>query len=68
MTVGSKVKQTLVSLKGVQATLGIYSAQTQDGNSVAVYKESLKIIDEVITDLDKRIQTLEFEEPQYKGF
>lgn len=33
MTVASQVKQTLAGLKGVQGTLRIYSAQSQDDES-----------------------------------
>lgn len=68
MTVSSKVKQTLASLKGTQSTLRIYSLQTQDKNAKATYKESLEITDKVIKDLERRLKTLEFEEPQYKGY
>lgn len=68
MTVGSRVKQTLSSLKGVKSTLGIYALQTQDEKTVSAYREALDVVDEIIGDLEKRIQALEFEEPQYKGF
>lgn len=68
MTVSSKVKQTLASLKGAQGTLRIYSLQTQDKNAKATYEESLEITDKIIKDLEERLKTLEFEEPQYKGY
>lgn len=68
MTVASKVKQTLASLKGAQSTLRIYSTQTRDEETRSVYNEALEITDGIVKDLEKRIQTLEFEEPQYKGF
>lgn len=67
MTVSSRVKQTLSSLKGAQATLRIYSTQTQAEETRVIYKKALKTTDEIIKDLEKRLQTLEFEEPQYKG-
>lgn len=67
MTVASQVKQTLASLKGVQGTLRIYSTQTQDEETVSVYKEALETTGAVINDLEKRVQVLEFQEPQYKG-
>lgn len=67
MTVASQVKQTLAGLKGVQGTLRIYSTQTQDEETVAVYKEALETTAAVINDLEKRVQVLEFQEPQYKG-
>ncbi|MGI6112955.1 MAG: DUF1657 domain-containing protein [Mahellales bacterium] len=67
MTVASQLKQTLVSLKGAQATLRIYSAQTQDQETRDVYNEVLGSTHEIIADLEKRLNTLELEEPQYKG-
>ena len=67
MTVASQVKQTLAGLKGVQATLRIYSAQIRDKETESVFLEALKTTEEVIQDLEKRIRVLEFEEPQYKG-
>ncbi|QZY53931.1 DUF1657 domain-containing protein [Crassaminicella profunda] len=68
MTVASKVKQTLASLKGTQSTLQFYVIQTQDKNAKSVYEESLVITGEAIKDLEERIKVLEFEEPQYKGY
>jgi hypothetical protein len=67
MTVASQVKQTLASLKGIQGTLRIYSAQTQDEETKLVFNEALEITKEIINDLEKRDQVLEFQEPQYKG-
>lgn len=68
MTVSSQVKQTLASLKGAQGTLRTYSTQAQHEKSKSAYQEALEITDEIIKDLEKRIQTLEFQEPQYKGY
>ncbi len=67
MTVGSKVKQTLVSLKSTQSTLRMYSIQTQDRKAKLAYKEALKATDEVVQDLERRLRVMEFQEPQYKG-
>lgn len=67
MTVGSRVKQTVSSLKGIKSTLEIYTLQTQDKETSSAYKEALVVINEVLNDLEQRVQTLEFEEPQYKG-
>lgn len=68
MTVSSKVKQTLATLKGARGTLRSYSTQTQNEKSKSVYTEALQVTDEIVGDLEKRIQTLEFQEPQYKGY
>lgn len=67
MTVASQVKQTLAELKGVQGTIRIYSAQTQDEETKTVFHETLEITGGIINDLEKRVQILEFQEPQYKG-
>ncbi len=68
MTVSAKVKETLATLKGTQSVLRNYSIQSQDENEKLAYEEALQVTKEVIGDLEKRIQTLEFEEPQYKGY
>lgn len=68
MTVGSKVKQTLANLEGTLSTLRIYAIQTGDENTKAVFEEASKTTSEVIKDLEERVKTLEFEEPQYKGY
>lgn len=67
MTVASQVKQTLASLKGVSGTLRVYSTQTRDEETRAVFKDALEQTYSIIDDLENRIKTLEFEEPQYKG-
>ena len=67
MTVGSQVKQTLASLKGARGTLRVYSTQTRDDETKLVFTCAVEEINTIIQDLEKRVQTLEFEEPQYKG-
>lgn len=66
MTVGSKVKQTLANLKGVESTLRIYSLQSKNKEEVSAYKQALNTTESVIKDIEDRIKILEFEEPQYK--
>jgi hypothetical protein len=67
MTVASNVKQTLASLKGIESTLKIYSVQSRNEEEKAVYKEELHTVESVISDIENRLKTIEFEEPQYKG-
>ncbi len=67
MTVGSKMKKTLASLKGAESTLRVYSIQTTDKRAKAVYRESLKATDEIIQELQKRQKYIEGQEPQYKS-
>jgi hypothetical protein len=68
MTVGSKVKQTLATLKGVESTLRVYSVKSQNVEEREVFEEALEVTGEVIHDLKIRVNKLEYEEPQYKGF
>jgi len=67
MTVSSKVKQTLAGLKSVQATLKVYEIQSQDEETKKAYLDAIETTDGIVIDLEGRIQTLEYEEPQYKG-
>ncbi|CQR73605.1 hypothetical protein SOV_31010 [Sporomusa ovata DSM 2662] len=67
MTVASQVKQTLTTLKGSQSTLRLYALQTRNEETKLVYKEALETTGTIINDLERRIQTLEYQEPQYKG-
>jgi len=67
MTVISSVKQTLVTLKGIKGNLDIYAVQTENKEIREVFKAAIHTSEEVIEDLENRIQKLEFEEPQYKG-
>jgi len=66
MTVASQVKQTLATLKGSQGTLRLYASQTRDEETKLVYKEALDATGIIINDLEKRMQFLEYQEPQYK--
>ncbi|MEA4900939.1 DUF1657 domain-containing protein [Desulfitobacterium sp.] len=67
MTVASQVKQTLASLKGASGTLRVYSTQTRDEEARGMFTEALEETQAIIEDLENRLKTLEFEEPQYKG-
>lgn len=67
MTVASQVKQTLATLKGNQGTLRLYALQTRDEETKSVYDEALESLGVIINDLERRVQTLEYQEPQYKG-
>jgi hypothetical protein len=68
MTVGSQVKQTLASLKSAQATLKVYSIQSQNEKAKSVFNNAVLTTGEIINGIEERIKVLEFEEPQYKGF
>lgn len=67
MTIGSKVKQTVSTLKSCEANLRIYSIQEREKNARAVYTKAFKELGEIKVDLEKRLGELEYQEPQYKG-
>lgn len=67
MTVASQVKQTLASLKGARGTLRVYSTQTRNEEAMSMFIEAIDVTSSIIEDLESRLETLEFEEPQYKG-
>ncbi|WP_378954117.1 DUF1657 domain-containing protein [Pelosinus sp. sgz500959] len=67
MTVASQVKKTLATLKGNQGTLRLYALQARDEETKMAYNEALECTGTIISDLQKRVQILENQEPQYKG-
>lgn len=67
MTVVSQVKKTVATLKGNQGTLRLYALQTRDEETKVIYNQALEITEKIIKDLEERVQTLEYEEPQYQG-
>jgi len=68
MTIASDVKQCLASLKGVEAGLSNLTLRTQDNQSKHTLHETMSVVNEIVTDLKKRVGELEREEVQYKGF
>ncbi|MDY0944137.1 DUF1657 domain-containing protein [Priestia megaterium] len=68
MTIASDVKQCLASLKGVEAGLSNLVLRTQDDQSKHTLHETMSVVNEIVTDLRKRVGELEREEAQYKGF
>lgn len=67
VTVASQVKQTMASLKGARGTLRVYSTQTRDEQARSMFTDAIEVTSSIIEDLDSRLKSLEFEEPQYKG-
>jgi len=68
MTISAQVKQTLASLKGVQATLETFASFEENLKAKTILSRNTQRINHVIRDMEKRLSVLEFEEPQYKGF
>lgn len=67
MTVGSQLKQTIAGLHGIQGTFRLYAAQARHDRTRFAFREACKVMDDILIDLEGRMHSLEFTEPQYKG-
>ncbi|MEC0246802.1 DUF1657 domain-containing protein [Paenibacillus chitinolyticus] len=68
MTVGSQVKTCLASLKSAQASLEGFALSTQNQEAKSLFENAAKTTQEVVTQVQGRVEQLENEEPQYQGF
>ncbi|QSO51094.1 DUF1657 domain-containing protein [Alicyclobacillus curvatus] len=68
MTVASQVKQTLAGLKSAQASFEQFALQTQNQQAKQLYQDAANQTQTIVQSLESRVQQLEQEEPQYKGF
>lgn len=68
MTVGSQVKQTIAGLKSAQASFEQFALQTENKQAKQLYENAAQQTQAILQNVEPRIQQLEQEEPQYKGF
>ncbi|MDD9268747.1 DUF1657 domain-containing protein [Paenibacillus sp. GCM10023248] len=68
MTVASQVKTTLASLKSAQASLETFALSTQNQEAKQLYETAAMAAQDIVNQVASRVQQLENEEPQYKGF
>ena len=66
MTVISNVKQTIATLKGIEAQLSILALNSQEEEAQNTFHDMMLLIEEVKNDLHNRQVEMELEEPQYK--
>ena len=66
MTVISNVKQTIATLKGIEAQLSILALNSQEEKAQSTFHNMMLLIEEVKNDLHNRQVEMELEEPQYK--
>ena len=66
MTVISNVKQTIATLKGIEAQLSILALNSQEEKAQNTFHDMMLLIEEVKNDLHNRQVEMELEEPQYK--
>lgn len=68
MTVASQVKTCVASLKGAQASLEQFALETQNKEAKALFTNAAQQTKQILQQVESRVQQLENEEPQYKGF
>ena len=68
MTVSSQVKQAIAGLKGAQASFETFALETQNQQAKQLYTQAAQQTEQIINSIEPRVDQLESEEPQYKGF
>jgi hypothetical protein len=68
MTVATDVKTCLASLKSAQASLEQFALSTQNQEAKETFTKAAQDTQQIIEQIANRVQQLENEEPQYKGF
>lgn len=68
MTVSSQIKEALSNLKSAQASLESFALQTQNQQAKQLFTSTAQQAKSIINTLEPRIQEIESQEPQYKGF
>jgi hypothetical protein len=68
MTVAAQVKQTLAGLKSAQASFESFALQTQNKQAKQLYAQAAQQTQAILNSVEPRVQQIESEEPQYKGF
>ncbi|MCJ8006559.1 DUF1657 domain-containing protein [Lederbergia wuyishanensis] len=67
MTVFSNVKATLASAKSIQSEFSRLAQMTKDPKASAIFHDCMMEIDDVIHDLQKRVEFMKAEELQYRN-
>lgn len=68
MTVGSQVKQAVANLKSVQASFEQFALETENEQAKQLYTDAAEQTMNILQSIEPRVQEIEQEEPQYKGF
>lgn len=66
MTIIANVKQTLATIKSIEAQLSELALNSLDPSAQSVFHETMLVMDEVKQDLYKRTKEMQLEEPQYR--
>jgi len=65
MTVSQQLKQTIATLKSVQASLELFSYETKDTHVQGLFKQASQDSHQVVTSLETRLLQVQKEEPQF---
>ncbi|WP_026693169.1 DUF1657 domain-containing protein [Peribacillus kribbensis] len=67
MTVASNVKQTLASLKGIEAQLSAFALNSKDSEAQQVFHEAMIEMAEIKNEIQMRVYEIQREEEQYQS-
>lgn len=67
MTVGTKMQQTIASAQGLVANLNSFSLDTDDQAAKQMYQNLAKQQQQILDNLNARLQYMQSQEPQYKN-
>ncbi|GAA0440498.1 DUF1657 domain-containing protein [Lentibacillus halophilus] len=68
MTVATQVKQTVAGLKSAQASFEQFALETENKQAKKLYESAAQQTQTILQSVEPRVQQIEQEEPQYKGF
>lgn len=68
MTISSDVKACLASLKSAQASLEQFALSTQNQEAKNLFENAAKTTQHIVHQVESRVQQIEQQEPQYKGY
>ncbi|WP_188456791.1 DUF1657 domain-containing protein [Virgibacillus oceani] len=66
MTVGTKMQQTIASCESTLANLHSFALETQDQNAKQLFQNLSTQQQQILENLQARLQYIQQEEPQYK--
>ncbi|TFE19545.1 DUF1657 domain-containing protein [Cohnella luojiensis] len=68
MTISSDLKTAVASLKSAQASFEQFALGTQNQQAKNLYTDLAQSTQQLVDQASTRVQQIENEEPQYKGF
>lgn len=66
MTVGTQMQQTIANCESALASLKTFALETQDQNAKQMFQNLAQQQQNIVDNLNARLQYIQEEEPQYK--